>query len=224
MERRKTAFTVTYSQTIVTLFLLINSTAQFITFALFAKPHTKSCLREFFPENESVAIHYTVHEGNVEARASKNTTAPTHKYIHHYFYNNKGKELGAIKSKEEDVFTYVTTENEIIAICVDNFASVPVLVEYNITMNIYNNDHSGVPDKNHLRLYDEDLTLLEELTDQMLSENKLVKQRSNQRFINSKRVSNTADKLAAFAVFFIFLIKIAEIVILKSKLRQKKIL
>ena len=224
MSAKPARFAVRKIQMTITVLLLVKLTEQFITFALFAKPHTRSCLREFFPENESVAIHYSVHEGSKESAAARNVTAPVHKYIHHFFYNDKGKELGSIKSKENDAFTYVTKDNEILAICVDNFAPVPVLVEYNITMNIYNNDHSSVPDKDHLRLYDEDLTLLEDLTDQMVSENKLVRQRSSQRFVTSERVSSTAGKLAVFAIFFIFLIKIAEIVILKNKLKQKKIL
>ena len=214
--------------------MMIHLGSAYIAFSLIAKPHTKSCLREWFPENETIAVYFDIEEGEPEVTGQaeqpghtgdvKAVPAEQHNYIHHTFYNGEGKQLGKVDFIRKDLFTHVTKEKDIITLCVDNYSPDSVKIHYNITMNIYNNDHSRVADKNHLRLYDEDLTKLEELTDQFEALNEMVVSKTRNRAWYSEDISSLATKLSGWAILFIFIVKMLEIMFLKRKLKQKKIL
>ncbi len=141
----------------ITVGILINRTQPFISFSLFAKAKTKSCFSEWFPENESVAIHFNVQNSSKiiqNQRYAQQNYLKDYSQVYHHLFDMDKKEIAKINSVEKQVFTYVTKKREILTICVDNYAPRSVIIAYNITMNIYNNDHSRVASKEHLKQYE----------------------------------------------------------------------
>ena len=228
--------------------LLITKINTSITFALMVVPQMKSCFREWFPEGESVAISYEVEDQSNLGQTGKipnpsrnrnlrqnaqnpnygnpqmNSQKPNFTLIHHFFFDAENQKIGELLPAQKDTFTYVTHKPEIISICVENYGNLPILVHYNISMNVYNNDHSRVATKDHLRKYEEDILDLEEITNEMINENKMISDLVRKRFSNVGNVSGMASTFAGFAVIFIFVVKLSEILFLRKKLQDKKII
>ena len=93
-------------------------------------------------------------------------------------YWNSNKQLIGQVFNHSEIWTYVTKESEVLEFCVQNLNQMPLILEYNITMNLYNNDHSRVADKEHLSMYEQDINEMEKLTKKLEDENSAVFRRS----------------------------------------------
>lgn len=118
----------------------------------------------------------------------------------------------------------MTQESEVIEFCVDNKGRMPILLEYNITMNVYNNDHARVADKEHLSMYEQDIVELEKLTREMEDENVTVVKRASDRKLKTGSINSLVSSIGGIAVIFIILVKSFEILYLRKKLKDKKML
>ena len=213
-----------------------------ITFALMVIPQNKSCFREWFPEGESVAITIEVEaqsnlgetgrlpqNQNPQNQIPNNPIKPgsikdNYQNIHHHFFDSENNKIGELLPSKKDTFTYVTHKPDIISICVDNYGHFPILVHYVISMNVYNNDHSRVATKDHLKMYEEDVAELERVTLEMKGENRVIQEIMEKRLQGIGNVSGLASRFAGFAVVFIFVVKVCEILFLRRRLMAKKII
>ncbi len=91
-------------------------------------------------------------------------------------------------------------------------------------MNLYNNDHSRVADKSHLKQYEQDLNTLAELTQELNSNNVVVLKKSKNRKIETLKLTGLVSTISGIAIGVIILIKILEIFYVKKKLKDKKLL
>lgn len=201
---------------------LINTVNNFITFAIQIPPNKMSCLKEWFPDNESIAINFDIlSEKNTHKKIKKKSKK--YNEIIHTFFNEKKELLGKVEYQREP-WTFVTHEDEIITLCANNTSVESVIIEYNITTNVYNNDHSRVADKSHLKLYEQDINDLEELTKSLVSDNRIVYERTKNRQIKISNLSGMVAEFSGLGILFIIMIKVCGICYLRRKLYQKKML
>jgi len=183
-----------------------------------------------FPDNESIAIIYEVDTKQTLDSINKKTdnleedSQKIEKAIQHFVYDQKGNRIGHAKSSQHDIFTHTTVDKDILTVCAENTSNYTLLIHYNITVGVSNNDHDRVPDKGHLRQYEEDLERLEELTESMSSENSLVLEKTRSRYFSSDNIPSTASKFAGITLAFIIVLKFLQIAYLRYRLRMKKIL
>ena len=212
------------------ILLLVHSlSASFSHFVVISNPGKIDCVREFFPANETIAFHASI---------NKKLTAEYYSAIYDEsvviselfftqlnvtFMDSAGRVLGQHSALSSDVFTHYTAEQDLIAICVSNNSTTTILVEFNVTMSVLNNDQAKIADKENLHQYEEDLQKIEELTMLMTSENNMILSKSRQRFNFSEGMLYLASKFSVIAVFFVLVVKLMEVVYLKNKLREKKI-
>ena len=139
------------------------------------------------------------------------------------FFNFNKTKIGE-SLRMSDPFTYVTIDNEVLTFCVDNYSPNPIVIEYNITMNIYNKDHFRIADKDHLKKYELEINNLEELNNTIEQDNISVMRRSKERKIRVESFGGVVSKLAGISVVFIIILKILEILVFRKRLKDKKML
>lgn len=210
------------------LTLLIKSSAT--VFTLVAHPYVKTCFSDMFPDNESIAIKYEVDTNLVLEPNDKKVSSlesdvnKVAKAVHHYVYDQKGNRIGHTKSSSQDILAHTTFQKDKLTICAENTSKYTLLIHYNITVGVSNNDHDRVPDKGHLKQYQEDLERLEDLTDLMATDNGMALDKTRSRYFSSDNLPSTASKFAAIALAFIIILKVLQIMYLRHRLRMKKIL
>jgi hypothetical protein len=218
---------MTHKKSLLLLFLLFaHPINNFISFAIQLQPNSRSCLKEWFPQNESIAVNYDI---LVPSQSDDNNfdklppIAEQYQMLQHSFFSENRDLLGKIDN-EKETWTYVTHQDEIITFCANNLSPSSIIVEYNITVNIYNNDHTRVADKTHLKMYEEDIVELEKLTLQLSSDNNIVRERTENRKIQIAVLGDLVSKLTGLGIIFIIFIKVCAIFYLRRKLYEKKIL
>ena len=214
--------------TAIFIFLFPSLCVSFTTFSMQAHSNSTTCFREFYPEKESIAIHFDIAETplqNIPFELQESLKSnPVKALISHNFYDSKMHSIGAIHSTSQDVFTHTTLNKDIISVCVTNKALFDVVIQYNITLNVLNNDQERIPTKDHLKLYEAELVKIEGLTEQMVSENNLVLMKTRARQFTSSAILDSTSQFAGYAIAFILGIRGLQIWYLKNKLRNKKIL
>ena len=209
-------------------FLFPSFCFSFTTFSMQANANSTTCFREFYPEKESIAIHFEITEiplQNIPQEFHESLKSnPIKALISHNFYDAKMHSIGAIHSSSQDVFTHTTLNRDIISVCVNNKAFFDIIIQYNITLNVLNNDQERIPNKDHLKLYETELIKIEGLTEQMISENNLVLMKTRARQFTSSAILDSTSQFASYAIAFILSIRALQIWYLKNKLRNKKIL
>ncbi len=201
-----------------------------MTFSMMARPHGETCFTEIFPDKESIAIEFYIEENNYIDDPHKNkqkSEVPSYNGnnpVRHIFRTDNGHLLAKIDTTEDHIFTHTTLKRDVITVCADNISEKSLLIHYNVTSNVANNDHERVPDKDHLRLYEKDLEEIEELTDAMASENSLVLEKTRSRYFSSDKIPTSASKLAGVALAAIVLVKFLQVLYLRNRLRVKKLI
>jgi len=212
------------------LVLFSCASASVTTFSMMARPHGETCFTEVFPDKESIAIEFYIEENNYIDDPHKNKQkqdVPSYvgnNPVRHIFRTDDGNVLAKIDSNEDPIFTHTTLRKDVITVCADNISEKSLLIHYNITVNVANNDHERVPDKDHLRLYERDLEDIEELTEAMATENTLVLQKTRSRYFSSDNIPTSASKFAAIALATIVIAKFLQVVYLRNRLRVKKLI
>lgn len=214
---------MTHKNLIILFLYLTTKTQTYSTFAIQIPPNKKSCLKEWFPENESIAVNFNILSETENDYKQIKKKSKRYSSIVHTFLNENKELLGKVEKKKE-TWTFVTHKDEIITFCVDNKSVQNVIIEYNITTNIYNNDHSRVADKEHLKLYERDILDLEGLTEGLVSDNKIVVERARVRKIKISDLGGVVAEFSGICIFFVVVVKVCAIFYLRRKLYQKKIL
>lgn len=217
------------AQLLLTFCALLFQTARaYTTFSMIVRANQTICFHEFYPEKESIAIHFKVEDIPSDRLQPKTqevlAQAPLQTFIGHHIFNSKGEQIGAILAEHSDTFTYTTVFKEMLNICATNRFVMDVIITYNITVNVLNNDHERVPDKNHLKLYEAELQKIESMTEQMIGENNFVLMRTRTREITSSLIMESTVKFTGYAIAFILAVRGLQVWYLKSKLRSKKLL
>ena len=204
--------------------------ASVMTFSMMARPHGETCFTEIFPDKESIAIEFYIEENYYTDDPHKNKQKddiPTYvgnNPIRHLFRTDNGQILAKIDSTDDHIFTHTTLKRDVITVCADNISEKSLLIHYNITSNVANNDHERVPDKDHLRLYEKDLENIEELTEAMATENSLVLEKTRSRYFSSDKIPSSASKFAGIALAAIVIVKFLQVLYLRNRLRVKKLI
>lgn len=213
---------------LTTCALLLQGGLTFTTFSMIVPSNQTICFHDFYPEKESIAIHIKVEDipkdrlqPHLQEALSQ---APLASFIGHYVFNSKGEQIGAILAEHSDIFTYTTVFKEMLNVCATNRFLTDVIITYNITVNVLNNDHERIPDKDHLKLYEAELQKIESMTEQMISENNFVLMRTRTREITSSLIMESTVKFTGYAIAFILAVRGLQVWYLKSKLRTKKLL
>jgi hypothetical protein len=214
-------------QTILLVSLALSARA-FVTFSMLVPANRTACFKDFYPEKESIAVHFKIQDfsqGSLNPEAQTILAAhPLHTLISHRFFDARDKMIGEIQSVDLDVFTHTTIGRETIKVCATNGFALDTVVTYNITVNVLNNDHERLPDKDHLRLYEADLNRIEALTEQMSAENAQVLTRIRARQFSSNAIFDSTSQFAVYAILFILGLRGLQIWYLKAKLKSKKML
>lgn len=200
----------------------------FVTFSMLVPANHTACFKDFYPEKESIAVHFKIQDFNQASLSSEIqsylASHPLHTLVSHRFFDLRGKMIGEIQGVDLDVFTHTTVGRETIKVCATNGFMLDTVVTYNITVNVLNNDHERLPDKDHLKLYEADLARIEALTEQMSSENAQVLSRIRARQFSSDAIYDSTSRFAVYAILFILGLRGLQILYLKAKLKSKKML
>lgn len=208
--------------------LLVWSADAFVAFSLLVPANRTACFRDFYPEKESIAVHFQLQDFPVGSLRPELVTYfashPLASLVSHRFTDGRGRLLGELQASELDVFTHTTVGREVLVVCASNAAPADVVVSYNLTVNVLNNDHERLPDKDHLRLYQAELRRVEALTAEMSSNNAQVLTRARARQFSADALFDSAGRLAFAALAFILGLRALQLCYLRAKLRSKKML
>ncbi len=218
-----------FKTAILMLAVVMPISASETKFGMMVRGLGKTCFTEIFPDRESIAIEFSIQENTsiddphkakpaYEGELAYDGSNP----IRHTFHTQDKKLLASIDTPDDHLFSHTTIDKDVITVCADNISKKSYIVNYIITVNVANNDHERVPDKDHLKLYESDLEKIEEITDNMASDNSLVLEKSRSRYFSSDQIPSSATKFAAIALSFIVLVKFLQVVYLRNRLRTKK--
>lgn len=124
--------------------LTLPSVSQLLSFQIVANKKTKSCLNEWFPGNETLALSYNMDEHltklirGVGTNQKKQTAILENltKNVNVQLFGNNEELLKEFKGKLAGTFTYVTEDYQVWMICVENGTKEAIIMGNYTCLNI----------------------------------------------------------------------------------------
>ena len=110
--------------------LCLGAARAFVTFSMLVPANRTACFKDFYPEKESIAVHFKLQEFPKEHLNEETQSFlvahPLQSLVYHRFYDAKLAVIGELHAADSDVFTHTTVGREIISGVVWNVVRWPL--------------------------------------------------------------------------------------------------